>query len=71
MDIKDLIVVAEEVETGEKVIGYVCGCPDCSKPYDSFNGDITRPQAMLTGFDGTYGNIKVYADTLENTLMVN
>lgn len=64
MRIEDLLVEAEDVTTGERIIGFVCGCAECRKPYENFNGDISRPQGMLTSYDGTYGNIKVFTDTM-------
>jgi len=65
MNIKDLLVIGEDVLDGKKYVGYVCGCPTCSKPNKDDKSNKNRPQCLLTGYNGDYGNIKVYADTLE------
>lgn len=65
MNIQKLIVTAESVETGARLIGFVCGCPDCKKPYENMVYDETRPLGMLTNDAGKYGNVKVYTDTME------
>lgn len=48
MTIADLIVQAEEVNTGVFVEGFVCGCDICSTPVDSEKYDKTRPIGRLT-----------------------
>ena len=40
-------------------------CPDCRKPYPYIRYDHNRTIGVLTGFDGSYGNIKVYTDTMK------
>ena len=33
MKIENLIVEAESIQTGERLIGYVCGCKSCATAY--------------------------------------
>lgn len=49
MKITDLLVTAEEVQTGKRLIGYVCGCKSCRTAFS----------------DEKYGNVRVYTDTME------
>ena len=65
MKITDLIVSAESVATGERVIGYVCGCKQCRTPFDDEKVRPNRPIGMLTNAELEYGNVRVYTDTLE------
>lgn len=65
MRVEDLIVSAECVETGERLIGYVCGCKTCRTPIGIHDYDKSRPIGVLTHPDELYGGIKVYTDTLE------
>lgn len=62
---KDLIVSAEEVETGKRLIGYVCCCKGCQTPFESEKYDKTRPLGLLTSQDGSFGNVRVYTDNME------
>lgn len=65
MKITDLIVSAESVATGERVIGYVCGCKQCRTPFENEKVRPNRPIGMLTNAELEYGNVRVYTDTLE------
>lgn len=65
MNITNLLVTAEEVETGKRLIGYVCGCKSCATPNEFEVCDRTRPMGLLTHPDEEYGNVRVYTDTLE------
>lgn len=65
MKISDLLVTAEDCQTGKRIMGYVCGCKSCSTPYPDENIDHTRPVGLLTHPDEEYGNVRVYVDTLE------
>lgn len=65
MKAEDLIVSAEEVRTGKRIIGYVCGCKSCSTAYPDEEYDHNRPIGLLTSPETTYGNVRVYTDTLE------
>lgn len=65
MKITDLIVSAESVATGERVIGYVCGCKQCRTPFEDEKVRPNRPIGMLTNAELEYGNVRVYTDTLE------
>lgn len=62
---KDLIVSAEEVGTGKRLIGYVCGCKQCQTAFESEEYDKTRQLGLLTSPDGSFGNVKVYTDNME------
>ena len=62
---KDLIVSAECVETGERLIGYVCCCEWCQKARETTKYDKTRPVGHLTTPDGLYGDFEVYTDNME------
>jgi len=64
-DIDNLLVEAESVDTGERLIGYVCCCAQCRKIPNHYSGDVTRPLGLLTAKDCSYGNVKVYTDTME------
>lgn len=37
MKITDLLVTAEEVQTGKRLIGYVCGCKSCRTAFPDEN----------------------------------
>lgn len=65
MKITDLLVSAEEVATGKRLIGYVCGCKSCSTPNEYEVCDRTRPMGLLTHPNEEYRNIRVYTDTIE------
>lgn len=62
---KDLIVSAECVETGERLIGYVCCCKHCQIAFENEKHDPSRPMGLLTTPDGLEGNIRVYTDNME------
>lgn len=62
---KDLIVSAECVETGERLIGYVCCCAHCQTAFENEKHDPSRPMGLLTTPDGLEGNIRVYTDNME------
>lgn len=62
---ENLIVSAEEVATGKRIVGYVCGCKSCRTAYEHENYDHNRPIGLLTHPDEEYGNVRVYTDTLE------
>lgn len=64
-NIKDLIVSAEDVQTGERLIGYVCGCKSCRTAFEHENYDHNRSIGLLTHPEGEYGNVRVYTDTME------
>lgn len=65
MKATDLLVTAECVKTGERLIGYVCSCKSCRTPFPDEKYDRTRPIGLLTHPDEVYGNVRVYTDTLE------
>lgn len=65
MKITDLLVSAEEVATGKRLIGYVCGCKSCATPNEFEVYDKSRPVGLLTHPDEKYGNVRVYTDTME------
>ena len=65
MKIEDLIVSAESVKTGRRLIGYVCGCKSCKTAYPDEEYDHSRPIGLLTHPEENYGNVRVYTDTLE------
>lgn len=65
MKLTDLLVTAEDCQTGKRIMGYVCGCKSCSTPYPNENIDHSRPVGLLTHPDEEYGNVRVYVDTLE------
>ena len=62
---KDLIVSAECVETGQRLIGYVCCCKFCQKARENETYDKSRPIGHLTSPDGLNGGIRVYTDNME------
>lgn len=64
-NIEDLIVSAEDVQTGERLIGYVCGCKSCRTAFEHENYDHSRPIGLLTHPEELYGNVRVYTDTME------
>lgn len=65
MKITDLLVTAEEVKTGKRLIGYVCGCKSCSTALPGEKYNHNRPIGLLTHPDEEYGNVRVYTDTME------
>lgn len=65
MKITDLLVYAEDCQTGEKMMGYVCGCKSCATPFEHENIDRSRPLGLLTHPNEKYGNVRVYVDNLE------
>lgn len=65
MKAEDLIVSAEEVSTGERLIGYVCGCKQCQTAWENEKYDTTRPVGLLTSPDCSFGNVRVYTDNME------
>ena len=62
---EDLIVSAERVDTGDRVIGYVCCCDWCQRKLLNHKYDETRPIGRLTSPDGLNGGIEVYIDNME------
>ena len=64
MKITDLLVTAEEVETGKKIMGYVCGYKLCSTASPGEKYDHSRPIGFLVNPDENCG-VRVYTDTLE------
>ena len=65
MNIDNLLVEAEEVNSGKKVVGFVCCCKDCTtKPYGE-ELKLDRPYGILTHKDCKYGNVLVYTDTMK------
>lgn len=64
MCVEDLIVSAESVETGERLIGYVCGCDGCKTAFENEGYDRSRPIGLLTHPNEEYGNVRVYTDTM-------
>ena len=65
MNIKDLIVSAEEVSTGRRIIGYFCGCKMCRQAVEYEKYDHNRPIGRITHPDELYGGVRVYADNIE------
>ena len=63
--VEDLIVSAEEVGTGKRLVGYVCGCKQCKTAFENEEYDKTRPIGLLTAPDCSFGNVRVYTDTME------
>lgn len=64
--VTDLIVSAEEVNTGKRIVGYVCACKHCQTAFDGEVYDTNRPIGLLTSPDCSFGNVRVYTDTLES-----
>lgn len=65
IDPKDLLVEAEDVETGKRITGYVCCCEGCQRDISgNSNYDHTRPTGLLTHPNLKYGNVRVYTDTM-------
>lgn len=62
---KDLIVSAECVETGERLIGYVCCCEFCQKARLGEVYDKSRPIGIWNSPDGMSGGFRVYTDNME------
>ena len=60
-----LDVSAEEVGTGKRLVGYVCGCKQCKTAFENEEYDKTRPIGLLTAPDCSFGNVRVYTDTME------
>ena len=65
MNVEDLIVSAEEVRTGKRLVGYVCGCKSCRTAFETEDYDHTRPIGLITPPDQLYGNVRVYTDNME------
>lgn len=65
MKITDLLVTAEDVQTGKRLMGYVCGCKSCRTAFQDEEYDHNRPIGLLTHPDLKYGNVRVYTDTME------
>lgn len=65
INMNDLLVTAESVKTGKRLIGYVCGCKSCRTAFPDEVYDHTRPIGTLTHPDEKYGNVRVYTDTME------
>lgn len=66
MNVNDIIVEAEKVDTGERVTGFVCGCEICRTTEGLTNFDEARPIGRLTFANGKVGGIAVYTDTLSS-----
>lgn len=64
MNVNDIIVEAERVDTGERVTGFVCGCKLCRTIEGLTNFNKARPIGRLTFANGEVGGIAVYTDTL-------
>lgn len=62
---EDLIVSAECVETGERLVGYVCCCKHCQTAWEHEKYDKARPLGLLTSPDCSFGNVRVYTDNME------
>lgn len=43
MKVTDLLVTAEDIETGERLTGYVCGCKQCRTAWEHEDYDHSRP----------------------------
>ena len=65
MKVEDLIVSAEEVGTGKRLVGYVCGCKGCRTAFENEEYDHNRPIGLLTHPEALYGNVRVYTDNME------
>lgn len=65
MKITDLLVTAEDVKTGARLTGYVCGCKSCRTALPGEEYDHSRPIGMLTHKEAIYGNVRVYTDNME------
>ena len=65
MNINELLVEAEEVKTGKRLIGYVCGCKSCRTAFPDEEYDHTRSIGLLTHPNEEYGNVRVYTDNME------
>lgn len=65
MKIEDLIVSAEDVQTGKRLIGYVCGCIQCRTAFEDEEYDHSRPIGLLTHPEELYGNVRVYTDNMK------
>ena len=65
MKVTDLLVTAEDIETGERLTGYVCGCKQCRTAWEHEDYDHSRPIGLLTHPEQKYGNVRVYTDTME------
>ena len=65
MEVENLIVSAEEVSTGKRLIGYVCGCKQCRTAFENEKYDKSKPIGLLTSPDCSFGNIRVYTDNME------
>lgn len=66
MKAEDLIVSAEDVKTGKRLIGYVCGCKGCRTAFEDEEYDRSRPIGLLTHPEELYGNVRVYTDNMES-----
>ena len=47
MKITDLLVTAEEVQTGKRLIGYVCGCKSCRTAFPDEKYDHTDTMELV------------------------
>ena len=65
MRIEDLLVSAEEIKTGKRIVGYVCGCKDCIDMASNEKCDSSRPVGLLTHPELLYGGVSVYTDNME------
>ena len=65
MKVEDLIVSAECVETGKRLIGYVCCCESCRKEWGNKEYDKSRPIGVLVSPDRLHAGVKVYTDNME------
>ena len=71
MRIEDLLISAEEVKTGKRIIGYVCGCKDCRDIASNEEYNPNRSVGLLTHPELLYGGVSVYTDNIEFVKSVN
>lgn len=65
MNISDIIIIEESVKTGERLIGYVCGCKSFRIALENEKYDYNRPIGLLTHSCEKYRNVRVYTDNME------
>lgn len=63
--LSDIIIIAESVKTGERLIGYVCGCKSFKTALENEKYNHNRPIELLTHSDEKYGIVRVYIDNME------
>ena len=65
MKITDLLVTAEDCQTGKRILGYVCGCKSCATPFEHENVDRYFPNIYNCKDEwlgAPIGKIKQYKD---------